>query len=250
MDWINEYWSAAEAANAKEWMLEAVTWHLLLLLFTDQVHDSQMTAFATARRHKFEASQVSTHSVTRQFTRTASDPRLRPTATDKLHSGMQNLASLQSTVRQKVALPRFPGDVSSSRPASPAVPSASPSPCPLSTSVDISTATFTLAEEAEIERDKVKLDRLAAEKEWAEYMAAGVVALSDKPGSAGLNLVHFWDVSHLFCLIAFNIVTEGFDLGQRAITSTHVSCCSRCFACTGLSCSLRAAVLFKQGNMH
>ncbi len=145
---------------------------------------------------------MSTHSVTRQFTRTASDPRLRPTATDKLHSGMQNLASLQTTVRQKVALPRLPGSALPSRPTSPAVPSPSPFPCPPSTPVDHnSTAPLTLTEKAEIKCEKVKLDRLAAEKEWTDYMAAEVIALSDKPGSAGLNLVHFWDVSHLFHLL-------------------------------------------------
>jgi hypothetical protein len=136
---------------------------------------------------------------------------------DKLHGGMQNLVNLQTTICQKVALPRLPGSVLSnfsSRPASPAVLFASPSSCPPSTPIDNSTAPLTPAEKAEIERDKLKLDCLAAEKEWAEYMAAGVVTLSEKPGSAGLNLVHFWDVSHLFCFIGFNIVTEGFDIGQ------------------------------------
>ena len=45
---------------------------------------------------------------------------------------------------------------------------------------------LTVAEKAALEAERVKLG-LAAEKEWAEYLAAGVVRMDD--------LVHFWDVS-------------------------------------------------------
>lgn len=155
-----------------------------------------MTTFATARRHKLE---TLANSVAPAF---RVDPRHRPTAADKLKSGMQNLASLQTTVRQKVTLPRIPGSAPLSRSASPAVPSPySTRPSTPSTHTDgpiAATLSLTPAAKAEIERTKLKLDRLAAEKEWADYMAAGVVTLSDKPGAAGLNLVHFWDVSFSF----------------------------------------------------
>ena len=32
MNWINEHWSASEAANAKEWMLEAVGLNTIFIL--------------------------------------------------------------------------------------------------------------------------------------------------------------------------------------------------------------------------
>ena len=117
---------------------------------------------------------------------------------------MQNLASLQTSVRQKVALPRIPGSAPPSRSASPAVPSpCSTRPSTPSTHAEGSVATTPSLTPAEIECTKLKYDRLAAEKEWADYMAAGVVTLSDKPGTAGLNLVHFWDVC--FSVTSFNI---------------------------------------------
>jgi len=157
-----------------------------------------MTAFATARRHKLE---TSANSITPVF---RADPRLRRTATDKLNSGMQNLARLQTAVRQKVALPRLPGSAPPSRSASPTVPSAcstQPSTPAIGSVATTAPPSLTPAMKAEIECKKLKADRLAAEKEWADYMAAGVITLSDKPGTAGLNLVRFWDVCFLFYLI-------------------------------------------------
>lgn len=153
-----------------------------------------MTAFATARRHKLEMSQMPANSANQGLARAATDPRLRSTATDKLNSGMQNLASMQTTVRQKVALPRLPGSAPHSRSASPAVPS----PCSTRPSTPVGSTSTTPLTPAVTEREKLKLDRLAAEKEWANYMAAGVVIPSGKHGASGLNLVHFWDVSCSF----------------------------------------------------
>lgn len=151
-----------------------------------------MTAFATARRHKLETSQMSAKSAIQGLSKPM-DPRHRPTATDKLSSGMQNLGSKQTTVRQKVVLPRLPGSVPPSRSASPAVPVLSPRSTRPSTPAPTTSLT-----PAAIECEKLQADRLAAEKEWADYMAAGVISSSEKHGATGLNLLHFWDVSHLF----------------------------------------------------
>ena len=141
--------------------------------------------------------------MSRALTRSATEPFPQlsgHSACEKLASGMRRMASLQSTSWRIVSLPMLPGSIQQTLSA---VPSAAPTVTPPPSVIPATSIELTTAEKAALEAESVKLDRLAAEKEWAEYLSVGVVGHSD-----GLNLVRFWDVSHSdisfsCCLIIF-----------------------------------------------
>jgi len=97
----------------------------------------------------------------------------------------------------------MPGSRSSSpalsRTSSPALGTTSETPpARPTTSTNLTSATeITAAEREVVEREKLRLDRVQAEKQWATYLAAGVVS------PEGLNLVRFWDVN-FFVVVCIN----------------------------------------------
>jgi hypothetical protein len=158
-----------------------------------------MTAFATAQRRKAESEQMT------PATNVGTVPRSSGcVASDRLENGLRRMASLQSIQRRKAHLPAMPGSRSSSpalsRTSSPALGTTLEMPTAWSatpTSNLISAAEISAAEREVVEREKLRLDRVQAEKQWATYLAAGVVS------PEGLNLVRFWDVS-FFVVVCIN----------------------------------------------
>jgi hypothetical protein len=150
-----------------------------------------MTAYATAQRHKAESEQMTPAPNAGTAQRSSGC-----VASDRLENGLRRMASLQSIQRRKAHLPAMPGSRSSSpalsRTSSPALGTTSETPTarPATSTSNLTSATeITAAEREVVEREKLRLDRVQAEKQWATYLAAGVVS------PEGLNLVRFWDVS-------------------------------------------------------
>ncbi|KAF8154651.1 hypothetical protein B0H34DRAFT_799415 [Crassisporium funariophilum] len=64
------------------------------------------------------------------------------------------------------------------------------------------------------ELERCKLDRFAAEREWADYMAAGVVTMI---GKVGVNLVHFWDINKASYPLMFSIALDVLPVQASAV---------------------------------
>jgi hypothetical protein len=174
-----------------------------------------MTAFATSRRHEAEQQECLAKP---HLTHTAAVSK--PTshsASEKLANRLRKMASLQSTSRRIVALPALPGiGPARSATSSPSIEPPSSALSNPSTGLTLNQplarkANLSSVEKAAIEAERVKLDRRAAEKEWAEYLAAGTVSVTD-----GLNLVRFWDVSSLILVILLQMNLPYLKVNEQA----------------------------------
>jgi hypothetical protein len=193
LTWINDHWTPSDAANAKEWMLEAVSRLASFIIISITESNSKMTSFATSLRHK-RAEQSSLPSV-RPLARSFSMPTLSGSdvASQSLAKGLQKMASLQTTARRKVILPTLPGG---HRPATHLQSSLVTSPSQPDLVTIPPAAEPTAAEKAAIEAENLRLDRRAAEQEFNAYLAEpNEISISN-----GINLVRFWDVRWFFRL--------------------------------------------------
>jgi hypothetical protein len=145
-----------------------------------------MTSFCTAKRHKEEKNliQVSQKSL-------RSEKRLpHDVASANLSRGMDKLLNLQSaaSIRRTASLPPLPG----SNPASPFISVNQLPVCDSGPSaIQLEPGLGRGRDKSEVE--KLKDDRIMAEREFALYLSAGLVKVTD-----GTSLVRFWDVSEYF----------------------------------------------------
>jgi len=131
-----------------------------------------MTAFATAQQCKAESEQMT------PATNVGTVPHLSGcVASDRLENGLCRMASLQSIQRRKAHLPAMPGSRSSSpalsRTLSPALGTTSETPTArpaTPTSNLISAAEISAVKREVLEHEKLRLDRVQAEKQWATYL--------------------------------------------------------------------------------